>query len=70
MTVYSCKVFQCPNAAIKTTDRVFIFRHYITHFKEELEQAAISFDIPTYYENKYSIINSLIPFSKIGVVSK
>jgi len=70
MIIYSCKVFQCPSAAVKTTDRVFIFRHYITHLKEELEQTAISFSIPTYYENKYSIINSLIPFSKVEVAQK
>ncbi len=67
MTIYSCKVYQCPSSAIKTTDRRAIFRHYIQHLKEELEQTAISFGIPTCYENKYSIINSLITHSKVEV---
>jgi len=70
MTIYSCKVFQCPSASVKTTDRIFIFRHYVTHLKEELEQTALLLSIPTYSENKYSIINSLIPFSKVEVAQR
>ena len=66
----SCKVESCSLSNVQTTDRKFLFRHYITHLTSELEDTALGFGIPIHNENKYSIINLLIHFSKVGVTQK
>ena len=70
MIVYSCQIPLCSLSNVRTTDRKAIFRHYITHLKSEIENAALGLDLPIQFENKYSIINLLIHFSKIGVIQK
>jgi len=64
MIVYSCEILFCPKSIVKTTDRRAIYRHYITHLKDEIDEVALSLGIPIFYENKYSLINSIISHSK------
>ena len=68
MILSSCKVESCALSHVQTTDRKFLFRHYMTHLTSQLEDAALDFGISIHNENKYSIINSLIHFSKVGVI--
>jgi len=70
LIVYSCKIPYCTLSNVQTTDKKAIFRHYITHLQLELEGAALDYGLPVISENKYSIINSLIPFSKNEVAQK
>ena len=70
MILYSCKIPSCSLSNVQTTDRKAIYRHYITHLQSEIENAALDFGIQIQFENKYSIINLLIHFSKIGVIQK
>ncbi len=70
MVLYSCKIPLCKLSNVQTTDRNAIFRHYITHLQSQLEDLALDYGIPVTSENKYSIINLLIPFSKNEVLQK
>lgn len=70
MSLYSCKIPLCPLSKAQTTERSAIFRHYVTHLRDEIEETAINYGLPIFGENKYSLINSLIPFSKVEVFQK
>ena len=65
LILYTCRVPFCPGSKVQSSDRRAIFRHYLTHLKPDLEDTAALFGIPVVYDNRYSIINSLIEFSKI-----
>ncbi len=65
MTFYSCRVSSCEHNNTLTTDRKFIFNHYIKHLKRDLDNTAITLGIinKPYHENKYALINALVDHS-------
>ena len=66
MKFYICKIKTCVNNSTITTDRKFIFGHYLKHLRQELNSVAIDLKISRpYFENRYSLINSIIDISKI-----
>ena len=65
--VYSCAVNQCIKGKQITVDRQFLFKHYITHLKHELVRTAFEIGVPDpRFENKYTLINSIIDYSMMG----
>lgn len=62
MELYRCKVRSCEHNNTLTTDRKFIFNHYIKHLRRDLDNTVIELKIieKPYRENKFSLINSLI----------
>jgi hypothetical protein len=66
MKTYACKIKSCVDNRIITTDRKAIFRHYLKHLRQELNELAIDLKISKpNFENRYSLINSIIDTSKI-----
>lgn len=65
MKFYICKIKTCTHNKIITTNRKFIFQHYLKHLRHELNELAIDLKItrPS-FENRYSLINSIIDISK------
>ena len=65
MRLYICKIKTCIHNKIRTTDRKFIFQHYLKHLRQELIAVANDLKITRpYFENRYSLINSIIDISK------
>ena len=65
MSLYSCKIKNCNHRDSITTNRQFIFGHYLKHLRRELNEAAKDMDISNpYFENRYSLINHIINNSK------
>ena len=68
MNAYACKIKSCIHNKIITTDRKFIFQHYLKHLRQELNDLAVNLKISKpYFENRYSLINSIIDISKIEI---
>jgi len=66
MRFYMCKIKTCIHNNIVTADRKFIFGHYLKHLRQELNLVAIDLKIARpYFENRYSLINSIIDISKM-----
>ena len=66
MRFYICKIKTCIHNNIVTTDRKFIFGHYLKHLRDELNAVANDLKISRpCFENRYSLINSIIDISKI-----
>ena len=70
MTHYHCVIPQCPYSKIVSTERKAVFRHYLTHLISDLEDAVSRFRIVTFHDNRLSLINVLIEFSKVTVNQK
>lgn len=69
MKFYICKIHTCIHKKIITTDRKFIFQHYLKHLRRELNDLAVNLKIPRpYFENRFSLINSIIDIPKIDEI--
>jgi len=70
MILYHCEIYECPSSEVVSTERKAIFRHYLTHLVSDLEDALSRFKIVTFHDNRFSLINALIEFSKVTVDEK
>lgn len=58
---YRCAVSSCRYKKQITLDRQLIFRHYLTHLKQDVVSAAAEIGIVNpNFENRYSLINLII----------
>jgi hypothetical protein len=65
MSFYTCMIRNCTYRDKITTNRKFIFGHYLKHLRQELNEVAKDLNISSpYFENRYSLINSIINNSK------
>ena len=55
----------CNNDEIVTTERSFLFKHYLKHLFRDVCSKALDLGISNYpnRENRYAIIHSLITYS-------
>ncbi len=68
MILYQCIVPECFCSKVVSTERKQVFRHYLTHLVVDLEYTAHKLGIELVFgENRFSIINALIEFSKVRV---
>ncbi len=68
MTVfYYCKIPNCDQNNSLTTQRKFLFLHYLKHLRRDLNNTTKELGIieNPYHENKYSLINALVDNSKV-----
>jgi hypothetical protein len=71
MKTYNCEIKTCVHNNTSTTERKSIFGHYLKHLRQELNTVAIDLNISKpYFENRYSLINSIIDNSRDTFKSK
>ena len=60
-------ITSCIHNNTITTDRKFIFRHYLRHLRKELDDLAEGLGInKPYSENRFSLINTIVDTSTIN----
>jgi hypothetical protein len=68
--LYSCKIINCNQSGIITTDKQSLFIHYRKHLRRDIDESVVTLGLVRrpWNESKYSLIDCLILNSVVKVV--